>query len=112
MRRWLSEHLLFEKAKIVRDLLTKLDDLFMPQYITLPKNKQQDFFAIDLSEGKTVVFRMKDGAVFGYLTLDIDGALEIEDVLGQFYYGRQSEIPDSIILNLRTFPKSGSSFST
>ncbi|NLZ13062.1 MAG: excinuclease ABC subunit UvrC [Thermotogaceae bacterium] len=98
---YFSEHLLFEKAKIVRDLLTKLDDLFMPQYITLPKNKQQDFFAIDLSEGKTVIFRMKDGAVFGYLTLDIDGALEIEDVLGQFYYGRQSEIPDSIILNLR-----------
>ena len=100
-----SGHLLYEKAKIVRDLLTKLDTLFFPQYITLPKNINQDFFAIDLAEGKTVVFRMKDGAVFGCLTLDIDGVLEVEEILSQFYYGRHSEIPDSIILNPGAIPE-------
>lgn len=96
---YFSERLLFEKAKIMRDLLARLDELFMPQYITLPKNLNQDFFAIDQDEGKAVIMRMKEGAIFGYLTIDIEGKMEIEDILGQFYYGKQNDIPDSIITN-------------
>jgi len=95
--RYYSENLMFEKAAMIRDLVKEVDDIFLPQYIVLPDKSSRDFFALDILEGKATLIRLKSGAIFAAMTLDIDEAISLEEFFSQFYYGRKNDIPDRII---------------
>ncbi len=93
-----SENLLFEKAAMIRDILKQIDDMFEPQYVVLSGDADQDFFSMDMIEGKASIIRMKNGIMFSVINLDVDIDMSSEELFSQFYFGRKNDIPDSLVL--------------
>jgi len=96
--KYYSDNLFFEKAAMLRDILKQIDEMFEPQYVVLPNEVNQDFFSVDMIEGKTSIIRMRNGIMFSVINLDIDINMSSEELFSQFYFGRKNEIPDSVII--------------
>lgn len=97
---FLSDHLIFEKAGSIRDMIQSLDVLFHPQYVVLPDSHHQDFVALSRRDGKAVIIRMKEGIIFSVLSFDTDTTMSCEEIFAQFYFGKHNDLPDTIITDL------------
>ncbi|AEX86370.1 excinuclease ABC, C subunit [Marinitoga piezophila KA3] len=84
----------FERAAQLRDLLFKLDKLFMPIGVEIAHNKDVDIIAIDNEYPIAVLIIIRHGYVISKLTFTIEG--NINDFLHQYYIVRKNILPEEI----------------
>jgi excinuclease ABC subunit C len=84
----------FEKAAQLRDLLFKLDRLFVPIGVEMIHNKNIDIIAKDEEYPIVVLLIIRQGYLISKLTFTIDD--DINEFIHQYYLIRKNIIPDEI----------------
>ncbi|WGS65627.1 excinuclease ABC subunit UvrC [Marinitoga aeolica] len=84
----------FEKAAQLRDLLFKLDRLFVPIGVEMVHNKNIDIIAKDKEYPVVVALIIRQGYVISKLTFTIDE--NINEFIHQYYVIRKNIIPEEI----------------
>ncbi|SHE59434.1 Excinuclease ABC subunit C [Marinitoga hydrogenitolerans DSM 16785] len=84
----------FEKAAQLRDLLFKLDRLFIPIGVEMVQNKNIDIIAKDEEYPIVVLLIIRQGYMISKLTFTIDG--DINEFIHQYYLIRNNIVPEEI----------------
>ncbi len=84
----------FEKAAQLRDLLFKLDKLFIPIGVEMIKDKNVDIIAKDEEYPIVVLLIIRQGYIISKLTFTIDES--INEFIHQYYVIRKNIVPEEI----------------